>query len=189
MTLLRQSWPGLTQDFHKTVQRIKSLSATLETDVELTRMRFDNQKYDQILSLMSSLNAQREESVPQKSYYVPVRETPRFWGREDIVALIYGALTVDGSHKSSLRSFALYGMGGVGKTQTALRYVNAFRDKYDAVLWFNAENTRTLKEGCSKVAETFGLIEPHSDTGDPSFFEKVKTWLSSTSKCYNCILP
>jgi hypothetical protein len=40
---------------------------------------------------------------------------------------------------------ALYGMGGVGKTQLALKYTYEYRDSYAGVWWFRAEADSTLQ--------------------------------------------
>ncbi|MDD2466571.1 MAG: hypothetical protein PHI97_21445, partial [Desulfobulbus sp.] len=40
---------------------------------------------------------------------------------------------------------ALYGMGGVGKTQMALKYSLNYRDAYAVIWWFAAENETTLQ--------------------------------------------
>ena len=40
---------------------------------------------------------------------------------------------------------ALYGMGGVGKTQLALKYSHEYRDSYAGVWWLRAESASTLE--------------------------------------------
>lgn len=182
MISLRQSWSDFSRDFSRTVQRIKRLSATIESEVELARMRFDTQKYDQVLTLMASFHTQRQETLPRKSYYIPFTENPRFWGREDIISRIDGALFVEKSRRSSLRFFALCGMGGVGKTQIALRYANSCRTKYDAVFWVSADNQITIEQSFRGIARTLGLIEQHSETDNNSVILAVKNWFSSTGK-------
>lgn len=182
MVLLRQAWSEFSRDFSRTVQRIKRLSATIESEVELTRMRLDNQKYDQVLNLMASLHTQPQETAPRMSHHIPFTESPRFWGREDILSRIDHTLFADGT-KRPLQSFALYGMGGVGKTQIALRYANACREKYDAVFWISAENTITIAQSFREVAKCLDMNQAHSETDDNSVILEVKKWLSSTSKC------
>lgn len=148
--------------------------------MELNRMRLDNQKYHEVLDLMANFHTQRPEAAPRITHYIPFAESSRFWGRDDILALIDDALLEDSSNRP-LRSFALYGMGGVGKTQIALRYANASREKFDAVFWISAENPVTIGQSFREITKILGLIKPDAETDDNAVTLAVKQWLSSTS--------
>lgn len=178
--MLRNSWSELRGDFHRTLQRIKRLSTAIESEIELSRMRLDNQKYHEVLDLMASLHFQRPETAPKIAYYTPFTESSRFWGREDILSRIDDVLFADPSGRS-LRSFALYGMGGVGKTQIALRYANVSREKFDGVFWISAENLVTIAQSFREITKTLNLIESDTETDDNAVLLAVKNWLSSTS--------
>ncbi|PYH93879.1 TPR-like protein [Aspergillus ellipticus CBS 707.79] len=157
--LLRNSWSELSGDFGRTVQRIKRLSATIESEVELTRMRHDNQKYHEILDLMTHFHTQRPDAATKGRHHIPFSESPRFWGREHILSQIDGALAGNAS-TPSLRLFVLCGMAGVGKTQIALKYANASRDKFDSIFWISSDNTITIGQSFREIAKSPGLIEP-----------------------------
>lgn len=47
---------------------------------------------------------------------------------------------------------AIYGLGGVEKTQIALECVYSKQTELDAVLWVPAENAIALQQGFTKVA-------------------------------------
>ncbi|RAK81445.1 TPR-like protein [Aspergillus fijiensis CBS 313.89] len=177
--LLRNSWSTLRGDFQKTVQRIKRLSATIDTEIELTRMRQSNQKYHEVLELMETLHPQQRQTRSNSIFQIPSIESPRFWGREDILALIDEAL-VSGQSDHSFRSFALYGMGGVGKTQIALKYANASRAKFDAIFWVSADNLITIGQSFRRIADTLGLSAPDTEHDDNSVMLAVKKWLSTS---------
>lgn len=151
-------------------------------------MRLDDGKYGQVLRLLGSLNPQGQDIKSRKSHYIPLMEDPRFWSREDILSRIDHSLFVEGPKGTLLRSFALYGMGGVGKTQIALRYANACRDKYDAVLWVCAENPISIAESFQNIAKTLEIVQPDSEMDDDSVISKVKTWLSATGKGRSALL-
>lgn len=148
-------------------------------------MRVDNQKYHEVLNLMANFHPQRPEAAPKITNYIPFTENPRFWGRETILTLIDDALSADSLNRS-LRSFALHGMGGVGKTQIALKYANASREKFDCVFWISAENLVTIGQSFREIAKRLGLIKPDTETDDNAVMLEVKQWLSSTSEsCYS----
>jgi tetratricopeptide (TPR) repeat protein len=70
---------------------------------------------------------------------------------------------------------AISGLGGIGKTQTAIEYGHRHRDQYDAVFWISAATELDLQTGYSKLARLLRL--PH-DANDPdSVLAAVKRWL------------
>ncbi|KAL4949850.1 hypothetical protein BDW69DRAFT_67484 [Aspergillus filifer] len=54
--LLRHSWSDLRFDFQRTTQRIKLVSATIESKAEITRLRLDNQRYEEVINVMAKFN-------------------------------------------------------------------------------------------------------------------------------------
>ena len=45
---------------------------------------------------------------------------------------------------------AISGLGGIGKTQTAIEYAHRYRDQYDAVFWINAASDLDLTDRLPK---------------------------------------
>lgn len=54
---------------------------------------------------------------------------------------------------ASAATVALHGMGGVGKTQLALKYCEDFKDEYAGVWWFRAGNLDLLEQECKYFCE------------------------------------
>src|SRR3954454_19696493 len=73
---------------------------------------------------------------------------------------------------------AISGLGGIGKTQTALEYAYRFRQDYTAVLWVTAETEETLSAGFSAIAQLLQL--PEMDRPEQDAVRKaVLRWLKS----------
>ena len=85
---------------------------------------------------------------------VPYPQNPNFTGREAILKQLEAAL-------ASGTTAALAGLGGVGKTQTAVEYAYRHRDRYRAVLWVRADTETDLVSGYRTLAEVLGLPEKH----------------------------
>ena len=73
---------------------------------------------------------------------------------------------------------ALYGLGGVGKTQTALAYVYLNQDSYESIFWISGVNQATLLSDFGRIA---GRTMCHaSATPSPTeCAEKVIEWLDA----------
>ena len=62
---------------------------------------------------------------------------------------------------------ALYGMGGVGKTQLALKYSHAFRHAYDGVWWFRAEDPALVEIDALACCAECGVVVPEAASRAP----------------------
>ena len=71
---------------------------------------------------------------------------------------------------------ALYGLGGSGKTEVALRFAERHRDKYKAVFWINGTDNLHLVEGFSGIAQALGI---GNNTGARAAMQKAHGWLCS----------
>ena len=104
---------------------------------------------------------------------VPYPRNPNFTGRESILAQLEAAL---GSGMPAALSQAIAGLGGVGKTQTAVEYAYRHRQQYRAVLWVRADTETDLAAGYRALAEVLGL--PEKDESDSNeVAAAVRRWL------------
>ncbi|KAF5684717.1 hypothetical protein FCIRC_3800 [Fusarium circinatum] len=114
---------------------------------------------------------------------VPYTFNPDFVGRSEIIDLIkiqLGDLTLEPqSHGRGHRRAALYGLGGVGKTQIALSYAYRAQEvsQDTSVFWVHASSVEKFSEGYTNIANEC-KIPGHED---PTFdvLQVVKDWLES----------
>ena len=86
-------------------------------------------------------------AVP-RIWNVPNRNAD-FTGREAVLGRLHGDLAGDGTAVVLAR--ALYGLGGVGKTQVALEYAHRFKADYDLIWWIPAEQPQGISLGSSWI--------------------------------------
>ena len=98
--------------------------------------------------------------------------SPHFQDPNDLLARLHAQLSVSGSAAVLARA-ALFGMGGVGKTQLALKYSHAYRDLYAGVWWFRAESETTLQLDAQAACEAAHAPIAQGETPAAAF----KRWL------------
>lgn len=102
----------------------------------------------------------------------------QFTGRQEIMRTMDGHLlppaptpdSMDALPTSSaserrgiLRSFALCGLGGMGKTELAVEYAYSRKDKFEAIFWLVADDTQILASNVAQIAQWLGLEDDSSD--------------------------
>src|SRR5712692_5110346 len=107
---------------------------------------------------------------------IPITRNPFFTGREPLLALLHKRLST--ARMAALTQIqALYGLGGVGKTQTAAEYAFRYGDDYTNVFWVRAASRETLVADFVALAELLDL--PEKDEQDqPRIVAAVKGWLA-----------
>jgi len=55
---------------------------------------------------------------------------------------------------------ALYGLGGIGKTQVALEFVYRFQSSYSRIYWISAVSQESFLDGYQKIAQQAELQIP-----------------------------
>lgn len=146
-------------------------------------MRTEDVKYQEVLELMEDLKKSKiGEEDDTRCYHLPSELNTRFWGREEVLKVIDAAL--DPSIRATcLKSLALHGMGGVGKTQIALQYANKSRDRFNVVLWVAAESSISIGQSFLGIARDLGLIKSAEEIQDPAAaILRVKSWLATSRK-------
>jgi transcriptional regulator with XRE-family HTH domain len=107
---------------------------------------------------------------------VPYRHNPFFTGREAVLLRLHDLLQSDNSALLA-QVPAISGLGGIGKTSTAIEYAHRHRDEYQTILWAHAETSDTLTTDFVTIANVLNLRE--QDEQDlRRILEIVKRWLS-----------
>ncbi|KAE8141856.1 hypothetical protein BDV38DRAFT_268144 [Aspergillus pseudotamarii] len=93
-------------------------------------------------------NNQAELSIPLQ---LPMARNDRFTGREFLLQQIHYHLQEDCQDMQQC-IVALYGPGGIGKTQTAAEYAYHYQSRYNSVFWIDGASEHTIRQSFSVAA-------------------------------------
>ena len=74
---------------------------------------------------------------------IPTARNPLFTGREETFTRLHAALSA-GKTTALTQPQVISGLGGIGKTQTAVEYAYRYQEDYQTILWARAESRETL---------------------------------------------
>ncbi len=121
------------------------------------------------------VSANGQPIAATECWNVPFERNPFFTGRDDVLEELRDALTRKASRR---RAVAISGLGGIGKTQTAVEYAYRYRQHYDAVFWVAAETADDLETGYAEIARRLDLPE-HDARQRAATVRAVLRWLES----------
>ncbi|KAF8462106.1 P-loop containing nucleoside triphosphate hydrolase protein [Kalaharituber pfeilii] len=155
---------------------LESTKAEVEANLtQVRRLKWTMLDKDKAIQLADELKAWNERLFallpprrldprgPKRNrhYIVPQRASPIFTGRATALSLLEEAFfgpehdgdgeTEDDEELERQRRAVLYGLGGAGKTQIALKFAEDYRDRFDSIFWVNCSSTVAIEEGFREI--------------------------------------
>jgi len=87
-------------------------------------------------------------------YGVPFDRNSEFVGRKSILASLFDQLN---DTTNSTKRVALFGLGGIGKTQIALEYLHCNSERYRKIYWVAASDRSCIETGLANIVRQSGV--------------------------------
>ncbi len=120
-----------------------------------------------------------KEAAPgeyEPAWLVPYGRKPYFTGREEVLTTLHQQLH-EGRTAAISQTQAISGLGGIGKTQTAVEYAYRYRDDYRHVFWIRADTELELTNSYVAIAQALNLPLKDAENHDETV-QYVRLWLN-----------
>ncbi|KAJ4253862.1 hypothetical protein NW762_010258 [Fusarium torreyae] len=163
-------------------EKIRKVVASLkyEKDVEEISQGVDRSiealNFYQIAKISQNCQVEQPSSTQKTYWIVPFDRNPSFVNRSAVFDEIQKAFEVEEGVQPKA---ALYGLGGIGKSQIALEYCYRRRkeDSRCSIFWCNAATIARFEQSLGRIASECGLV---SGTGTETDVPEIVTqWLES----------
>lgn len=162
-TVTLASWSTVNKQFSKTLQKLsdkidhlrKLIKARQLTDLTQKQSEM-SLKQTEIIQMLYYNNLQ-SSAMPNTAqlphYQLPFSRNHAFYGRVELLAQIQHVLVPE-QHAPSIRSVALWGTGGIGKSQIALEYANLqMQSNCKLILWIPSETESEITKALVDAAQ------------------------------------
>jgi hypothetical protein len=162
-------WVKLREEYEKTLKDVDRENIYLSEFVAI------NTKSN---AYLKQSDLRDTTDFPQNN--LPYPEYCGFYGREDILKQLEVALVPTQSSRG-IQSVLLYGLGGVGKSQTALAFAHRNSSSFDAIFWVRSETKSSLKGSFTDIALTLHLAKARGECHDEENLLYSQAWLKQAA--------
>ncbi|KIJ90614.1 hypothetical protein K443DRAFT_659169, partial [Laccaria amethystina LaAM-08-1] len=106
--------------------------------------------------------------------------SPRFTGRTEVIVKLKRHFSKTNDSAQKRKFFLLYGMGGIGKTQICLKFVEEMSDCFSSVFWIDASSAIAITQGLKGICNLPAADSSGLD-GSP---ESALHWIGSLEENY-----
>ena len=134
--------------------------------------------FRKLLEIITPIASQKQ----QRLYSVPISMVESYTERHRLSIAVNEKLRVHHQKASVPHALTIYGLGGTGKTQLAIKYVEDHKDEYNPILWIDAKDEDSVRSSFERCASELQLSVDRTQTQSSSIpdsptVQAVLRWL------------
>jgi len=161
----------------KLFAKLDQIENQVQTSHQETRSRMDaqhQQTTSQLQDLRDRISPDEPPPTAQPITSNLLRMTTCFTGRRTVLKQVRRQLK---AKKHSAIGQVIGGLGGIGKTQTAIKYAHEYQQHYEVRWWINADTEASLLSDVTRLLQQQGV--PH-DPSDPALIAlALQSWMET----------
>ncbi|KAI8960371.1 hypothetical protein F5Y11DRAFT_358551 [Daldinia sp. FL1419] len=185
--LVKVTWQSLDNVFAEAIENLKEGKEELESEARAANIQvgFDREeaaerRHQDVMAVLPV--ALKSARLVKPTVIIPYDRNPIFLGRqEELTRMRTYANEPSTPGKRPLRTIAIRGIGGMGKTQLALEFIFRERWQYRGVFWIRSEDATIQQQDFAHIAQTLNTEEAASMNLDKNV-QAAKDWLSATEE-------
>jgi hypothetical protein len=151
------TWNIITSQFQTVLSQLEEAADRMTRILSLPLSKYHADDFHRLQALLQEEASGTTKTPGQElPHLLPSSKNIRFFGREEELAKIHSYIGPR-PDQQSLLSTAIYGIGGVGKSQIALTYAHKHTLDYDAIFWVHAQTLVSLEQSFTEVVRLLGL--------------------------------
>ncbi|KAF2968413.1 hypothetical protein GQX73_g5174 [Xylaria multiplex] len=169
----------LFEEVEAAMEHFEKLSTAIDPSYHDRIERMDHEKRMRQAEFANNVGVSDDLVVYPVHMLPSAHHSAVFHGRTESLTLI--GTHLDGN-RDSLRSVLVHGLGGVGKTQTALQYAHRNSSKYDAIFWIQSETFLSINASITKIARGLRLPGSMRDGADEQNLAAFQSWQQAAKR-------
>lgn len=155
------------------MKRISNRGDQVEREVTAAKIEVDERRATQNDQKMLRI----EPSHPKKVHCLDILENPKFCGREKLLGLLKEQILLESNSPRKGASVLIHGLGGVGKSELALKFIYDHIAIFPYVFWITADTAQKLNLGATKACMSLMLGVEGLESDPSRAVALLKGWL------------
>jgi hypothetical protein len=171
------SGPPDSSRLSELIKDLRRAKVDIEAEANAVSIKQNHTLMQEVRKFMNQVTIGPKARLP--CHIIAYPRNQRFSGRNDILQRMEDDLKPE---VGKLKSYALHGLGGVGKTQLALHFAYTHTEVFKAIIWISARTPDKLRNGLIEAAQQLGLVGSDSSTEEKKAVDEFTSWLRSVKE-------
>ncbi|KAI9772628.1 MAG: hypothetical protein M1840_000222 [Geoglossum simile] len=177
---VRSQYLDTVEKIRKQTARVKEMAQAINAKIVYEQQAKLVQELEQRLE-GTSISQPEDQEVSLPCNNLPFPRNPKFSGRKDLLTELHQRLD-PGDDDQGMKSWCLWGMGGLGKTQVALQYAHErLEQETKAVFWINSDTPLAIMNGFIGIGLALNHTGVKAERGPDHNKYLIFNWLQRTS--------